>query len=279
MTERDDDPERIERVWAIGSAAWPGLVLPANDLGAYLSARAISVDESNPDLARDLYLACACTEKVPGAVRAFNESYFPLVEAIARQFDGSSAFADEIKQRLCEGLFVETSESTARIGTYAGSGPLAGFVGTAVRRHAMRLKENAGRFQGEEELVERFAVDLDPETSILRDHYRTIFNRALAQSLRRLPRRDRIILRLNLVERVSTERIARMHGVSQPTISRWIQHAAATIFASVRELIGAQLAVDTAELDSILQLVRSHIDLTFSHGSEVGGTPPITRES
>jgi len=89
----------------------------------------------------------------------------------------------------------------------------------------------------------------------------------LRLALRQLPRRERLILRMNLVERVSTTRIATMYKVSQPTVSRWIQRASRTIYETVKYLVCDELEIGTAELESLLALVRSQIEITISRGS------------
>jgi hypothetical protein len=104
--------------------------------------------------------------------------------------------------------------------------------------------------------------------------YRETFNRALSIALRQLPQRERLVLRMNLVERVSTTRIATLYKVSQPTVSRWIQRTARHIFATVKDLVCDELDIDTRELESLLLLVRSQIEITLS----VAGGPGLTIE-
>jgi len=94
--------------------------------------------------------------------------------------------------------------------------------------------------------------------------YRETFNRALAIALRQLEKHERLILRMNLVERVSTTKIAALYKVSQPTVSRWIQRAARNIFATVKDLVCDELDIDTRELESLLLLVRSQIEVPIS---------------
>jgi len=89
----------------------------------------------------------------------------------------------------------------------------------------------------------------------------------VARLLRKLPSRERLILRMNLVEHVSTTQIAALYRVSQPTVSRWIQRSAKSIFAAVKNLVCDELAIDTRELESLLLLVRSQIDITLSHAT------------
>ena len=80
---------------------------------------------------------------------------------------------------------------------------------------------------------------------------------------------------MNLVEKVSTTRIAAMYKVSQPTISRWVQRSARTIHETVKDLVCDELDIDTRELTSLLSLVRSQIEITISQGSTLGLVPQM----
>jgi RNA polymerase sigma-70 factor (ECF subfamily) len=193
-----------------------------------------------------------------------------VVATAVRRLDDSPAFADEIYQRLCEVLFVDGPDTAKKISRYGGQGPLAGFVATAARRIALRLSTSSARFQGEEALIQHFSQTPEYETTLLKGRHRETFNRALSMALRQLTRRERLILRMNLVERISVTRIAAIYKVSQPTVSRWIQRSARRIFATVKALVCDELQIDTRELESLLLLVRSQIEITLSAASGNG---------
>jgi RNA polymerase sigma-70 factor (ECF subfamily) len=274
MKGADDASVPVELAVSAALAAWPDLVVPVKTFEDFLTRRRIDLGVVASAVVQDLYLACACSAGAPGALVAFATKYRPVIAATARRFDPSDAFADEVEQRLNEALFVDTPDTPARIARYLGNGSLAGFVATTARRIALRLAGMAARFQGEEELVSQFADMPDQETLILKARYRETFNRALPLALRQLPRRDRIILRLNLIEHVSTTKLAVMYGVNQSTVSRWLSRAAEKIFLSVKELVCDELDVNTREMGSLLALVRSQIELTLTSTESELGEPP-----
>jgi RNA polymerase sigma-70 factor, ECF subfamily len=258
------DPGGVALALVAAREAWPTLEVPNTVFAAFLEARQVNLTNVTSAITQDLYLACACLHGTPGALSAFAEKFSPTIRSIARRFNSSPSFGDDVEQQLNEVLFVGGVEG-ARIGRYVGGGALLGFVGTAARRIALRQVRAQPTFQGEEDLVEQFADVRDHEMDMLKDRYRMTFNKALPIALRQLPRRDRLILRMNVVERVSTTKIASIYRVSQPTVSRWIQSAASRIFAVVKELVCEELEIDTKEMGSLLTLVRSQIDLTLSH--------------
>jgi RNA polymerase sigma-70 factor (ECF subfamily) len=267
-----DPGDDQQRAFVLGKTAWPSIELRSDELVEFMRRNAIDPNAS-AEILQDVFLACACGHGEPTALRCFRERYFHVVAAAVRSFDSSQEFAGEIYQRLSEALFVRGPSTEAKIQGYKGQGPLAGFVRTAARRIGLRMSAAAARFQGEEALVQQFSQVSELDATLLKLQCRQAINRALCIALRQLPRRERLILRMNLVEKVSTTRIAAMYKVSQPTVSRWIQRSAQTIHETVKELVCDELDVDTRELESLLSLVRSQIEITISQGSAIG-TPP-----
>jgi RNA polymerase sigma-70 factor (ECF subfamily) len=259
-------------VWEAGRRAWPALELALPDFLGFASRERPWPDLSD-ELGADLYLAACCAFDTPGALQAFRTRMFPVVAHEARPYDGSLPFAEEVYQRLSEVMFVGGPDGLPKIRQYGGEGPLTKYIATAARRVALRMATKSARFQGEEALVEHFSQIHSQETAILKLQHRDLFNRALAIGLRALSDRERLILRLNLNHRVSTTKLAAMYSVTQPTISRWIQRAARTIFKTVKELVCDELEIDTRELQSLLFLVRSQIEISISQGDSTTTVP------
>lgn len=258
----------VSRTWEIGRRAWPSLDLSKAHLAQFVT-RDGSVSAAGDDLAPDVYLAAACAANVPAALRCFREHVFPAVAHATRTYDSSPAFADEVYQRVCEAMFVGGPDGRPKIFRYRGNGSLVRFITTAAGWIALRMTTNLARFQGEEALVDHFSQMQTQETAILKHQHRDLFNRAVAIAVRQLSERERLVLRLNLNEHVSTGRIAAMYKVSQPTVSRWIQKAARSIFTTVKELVCQELDIDTREMESLLLMVRSQIEITVSQGGSI----------
>jgi len=217
----------------------------------------------------DLFLAAACAYNVAGALQLFRERIFPAVAHATCTYDPSLPFAEEVFQRLSTAMFVGGPDGQPKIFLYEGDGPLSKYIATAARRIALRMATSSSRFAGEEALVDSLSRFHTQETSFLKEQHRDLFNRALVIAVRQLTDRERLVLRLNLNERVSTTRIAAMYKVSQPTVSRWIQRAARTLFARVKDLVCDELSIDTREMESLLLLVRSQIEINISQASGV----------
>jgi RNA polymerase sigma-70 factor (ECF subfamily) len=255
----------LHEAYVAGRVAWPTLSASAAGFERYVEglgfARGVPAAR-----AADLYLAHTCLQETPGALAAFESAHRQTIMNAARTVDAPPSFTDEVWQRLREVLFVAKEGSRPRISQYSGQGPLAGWVATTTRRIAFRLaRTNAARqFVGEEALACEFCKGGDPDLIFLKAKYKVAFNEAIVKALRELPRRERLILRLNLVQGVSLERIAKMHGVSQPTVSRWLQRARVQVLKTIRDVVRDELCIHDREFDSVLYLVRSQIDVSFS---------------
>ncbi|HVT99543.1 MAG TPA: hypothetical protein VHE33_18740 [Acidobacteriaceae bacterium] len=153
---------------------------------------------------------------------------------------------------------------------YDGQNSLARFVLAAARQIALRTGTDAERFHGEAALVAYLSQVDDQGTRFWTVCDRTTLNRALSIALRSLTPRERLILRLNLLERISTARIADLYRVSPPTVLQSMRRSARKILIGVQDLVCDQLPIDPRELDTFMLPLSRHIehvmqaDLTIS---------------
>ena len=105
---------------------------------------------------------------------------------------------------------------------------------------------------------------LGPETALLKERYRTAFEDALREALARVPERERVLLRLHLVNGVTVDKIGKMFDVSQATASRWLAAARKTVLDDVKATLGERLGATPDELASLAGLVASRLDLSLS---------------
>lgn len=268
-TERFSPPpsaDALSRVLSAGRTRWPGLKVDSQELSRYLVDRGISVEGLTPSIACDLFLAFACFANVPSAVQLFQTTYDPIIAATARRFDATGGMVDELRQRLAESLFVGAGRRAGRIGEYRGRGPLSAWVRTCAKRAALRLAKinSPEMLMTRDALADEISDVCDQELTLLKDHYGELFRKELVLALSELPAKDRMLLQLHLVAGLSTTRIAKMYHLNQSSISRQLQRAATTTFLLIKQRIHLRLGVATAELESLLDLARSHIELTLS---------------
>ena len=213
----------------------------------------------------DLYLACACLEGDAAAAATFRARYRPAIhEAVSGIV--SPADAEDVREQFVQDLFVGTESGGPKIASYSGKASLVRWVGVAARRAAlMWLRKNQAEGRVRRAVAVETAAKDDPsaESAYIKERYRGEFERALTEALRRLPERDRVVLRLSLVNGVSADKIGTMFKVSQSTVSRWLSAARSTLLDDVKETLRRRLDASSDELASLARMVASRLDLTL----------------
>jgi RNA polymerase sigma-70 factor (ECF subfamily) len=75
---------------------------------------------------------------------------------------------------------------------------------------------------------------------------------------------------MHLVNGLSIEKVGKMLGVSQSTVSRWLASARETLLGDIKTNLGNRLGVTSAQLASLARLVASHLELGLSQALETG---------
>ncbi len=223
--------------------------------------------------AEDLALGLACVDQAPGALSELDRLCGSAIDAAVARIDRSPELRDEVRQTLWQRLFVGTPGQAPRILTYAGRGPLAGWIAVAAQRTALDLRRAATRAAGSDPDVDQLLPSDDhPEIDYLRMRYKTEFEDAVRDALSALPDRDRLLLRLTTVSGLSHEQIANIYKVNQSTVSRWIGRARAEVLEATERSVCGKLGVKRDEFMSLAGLLVSRIDLSISRVLETSPT-------
>lgn len=252
-------------------SAWSELRLDEQRFVAYVAAHCSRQESVELDLGEvhtdDLYLACACLDRIPGAIERFEQRHLAGIADLVRAIDPSPAFIEEVKQLMREKLFIGGANTPPKIDSYSGRGPLAGWVAIVAQRVALSLRRSLKtepQASLEPSLVEALPARGDPELDYLQARYRVVFRDALAHAISTLTDRQRMLLRLHVIDRMSHEEIAAVYSVSQSTVTRWIAAAREAILRATQDSLRAHLDADTAEFHSLLAVVQSHLDLSIA---------------
>jgi RNA polymerase sigma-70 factor (ECF subfamily) len=244
-----------------GRAAWPAVLLDRRRFEARLAELG-----GDARYAEDLYLATACAASLPAALAAFERAFLVDVPLFIARIDSSPQVVADLQQALREHLLVAPVGQRPRIAEYSGRGPLRGWLRvTAVRKlHHLRRHDKPTAALESVALDQLTASGPDPERALMEARHRRDFEQALRSALQALTSLDRALLRLHVVDGRSIDELCLMHGVHRATVARRLQRLKQRIFDDAIELVGLRLNINADETESLLDAVRSHIDVSLT---------------
>jgi RNA polymerase sigma-70 factor, ECF subfamily len=215
----------------------------------------------------DLELAAACARGDSAAIARFEAEHFGQVDAAYARFRNVSITRDELRQAMRDRIFVAT-QGPPRIASYLGRGDLGAWVRMVATRYLVDVvrAESArpDRAGGDERVAEAATADHDPELAFLKRQYREEFRAAFRDAMAALDPRDRNILRHRYLDSLEVAELATIYGVHRVSMSRTLARIREELLASIRREFLRRLGIGTKELDSIMGLVASQLELSLS---------------
>lgn len=263
--------EILEGLVADARSAWPEVEVDEALFLQFLALRippeADPADAIGALRAEDLYLACACLRGDPAAVRAFQKSLYPLIAAALRRMDAGFPYIEDVQQVVYQRVFMGTDDHPPRISQYAGRGSFRNWI----RVMAVRLAQNLMRAQrrerglgdGDQDLAASLELDDGAELKQLKHLYRQEFNDAFREALAALESRDRNLLRLRVLEGMTTEQIAALHHVHRMTVSRWFSAIQTRLLKSTRRRLADRIGATAEDVISLVRLLQSQLDISI----------------
>jgi len=226
--------QEIAAAFGAGRAAWPEASHSLESFAAHV--RALGVDDA--DLvarASDLFLASACAEGDPAALRAFERAFIAGVDVVAARVGLPRQLLDELRQRVRVKLLV--GEAPA-IGRYRGRGPLMVWVLVTAARVAADVAAAASVPESapDTEMLDLLvSADTSPELEAVKARYRERFRAALEASLAELTAREKTLLSLHFIDGLNIDCIGAIYRVHRATVARWLVAIRARVFARLNE--------------------------------------------
>jgi RNA polymerase sigma-70 factor, ECF subfamily len=253
-----------DQAFEIGRSTWPGIELPRETFMAFAAARA-NTWKGNAERAADLYLACACVEKVPAAVAEFLSTFGERIPLYLKRLARNSDVVAEVRQILVTRCIVGDAEHPPALTGYSATGSLEGWLRATAVREALALNRQSDRSTGDVEAALEAQVPwVDREISLFKQIYREPVTRAFAAACSKIDAQDRAVLRLHYVEGVTTAGLATMLGVSRATLIRRLASAREALVRCVKAELRNAAGVADQDFDSVLRLVQSQLDLRLS---------------
>jgi RNA polymerase sigma-70 factor, ECF subfamily len=255
---------------AAARARWPGLDIAPPRFARFLAERVplhVSLEQGLDGLhVEDLYLTCACVDGSDAAVEQFEAAHKTTIDVALARIAGSRTLADEVRQRVRAKLFLREDGGVPRIARYSGRGDLRSWVRATTIREAITLLRAGGKeVLGHDAMIAAMPADHDdPERQHLKQLYRAEFKAAFERAFAALDARDRLLLRYRFVDGANIDDIATIHRVHRATAARWLAEVRERLFTETRRLMTESLDVSPSEVDSIVRMINSQLDVSIS---------------
>ncbi|HEY5921659.1 MAG TPA: hypothetical protein VIV11_08305 [Kofleriaceae bacterium] len=216
--------------------------------------------------AEELFLACACALGDATAIATFERRYFPVIPAALSRLALSRDEVAEVEQTMRMRLFVASGPGAPpRVVGYAGQGRLGGLLRVAAVRAGLNLLRDRGRLDasGDGDLEDVPIAADNPELAKLKAQQRAAFKAAFEEAIASLTPRERGLLDLAIVKRKGIDKLSAIYGVHRATAARWVTSARDNLTRAVHRILSAKLGVPAGELDNLLPLVESQVELSL----------------
>lgn len=274
--------DALRRHVAEARAAWSELSVTACELATELGRRlgdSATVAALIACRGDDVYLAIAGAAGDPIATRAIMAVVEREVQMGAARTRATPDQAAEVRGELHRILFTSEPHRPAATREFAGRGDLRGYIRVMATRELVRTVQRGRREEPREEeaLFALIAPGGDPELSILRDRFHGSVDVAVRAALGKLSERSRALLRYQVVDGWNVDRVGALYGVHRATAARWVAAARDELGGLIRAELAALLAIHVDEVDSIVRLVQSRLDVSLER--LIGQAPPAASGS
>ncbi len=239
-------------------ARWPSVQFDDRDFVAALRRRVTTVEQFDALHVADLFLAAACLAKHPRALEHFDallERECAAVAGRARDLD-----AAELVGSLRARLLVEPRA----LSEFAGQSSLRSWLAAVVVRASLNQRRTQQRASAREiAQPEPHEPLAHPEFELLRARYRDAFADAFREALDTLEPKDRALLRLNVVDGLGLDRLARLRNVGRSTAARWLAAIREQLLEETRRALATRIGVGEQTVDSLLPILRSGLDVSL----------------
>lgn len=250
----------------------PGVELDPLAFVGYAAERIALDARGAPRLAStragDLWIAFGCTTNDAAAIAVFTRQFLPELRAtLQRAFD--RGLAEDAELKLMEKLFLVGEGGGARLGSYAGRGALGPWLRAVAVRTAIDLMRTRRELPADPAALD--GDPIDPLLASLKQRYRDEFRSAFQAATAELTNRDRTLLQYKFVEALSVDEIGVIYRVHRATVARWLAAIRETLFEGTRERLMARLGGTDSDIDSVLRLIDSQLDVSLDGWASPSG--------
>ena len=287
-----EDPRELEDLlrgaFAKAEAEWPTVRLSPEAFSRHLGRHVPRQRAGEPleDVLAELslgelYLACACALGDECAILELDRQYLSVLPRMLGKLNQAADVLDDISQTLRETMLVRKGTQEPRIGEFAGRGALLNWLKVAATRAALKVMRQ-GRFAAEDDDLSAAmkalpAPGVDAEMDLLKRRHRQHYLEGIRLAFAELTDEERHQLRLRYVDGLSTPRMADVLGNNQATVWRHLEKVQRKIHDLAKHHVKQNLKLSTAEFESLMEDVRSQLDVSLSRMLEERKPPAPVR--
>lgn len=263
--KREGLEDALCRLVTTAEQSWPDLKLSAAIFVQHIAECTRGKQLLSESLATlhssDLYLACACVQRWPQALRLLDKHFLSHVPAWVFRIQAGNSFSDEVSQILREKLLV----SPARIAEYSGRGPLLSWLRIAALRVAIDLhrKMNPKQSTSDDDPAEQLVcIAPSAEVEYLKARYHGILSDALREALSFLSDEEHNLVQLYYTDGLPMEQIAALFGVNRSTIKRRLDGTCSRLQKDIKQYLHQHIQLTSAQLRSLVNQLLSRFEMT-----------------
>lgn len=247
--ELDDAIDERALVGALAARA------PAHDVIAYLA-------RCHPG---DLALALAASRGHPAAIAALERDHRGVLDAVCWRYATPGHGVEDLRQILREKLYVAPPGGRPKLAEYAGQGGLATWLRITAVRALLDLGKRKDRAREAPDAAAALAMPGpgDLALDVIKREYRAAVREAMAEAAARLELADRHVLHQHFVAGLSIDELGVALGIHRATAARRVARARAAYVDDIRAVLAARLAVPRGELDDVVQMVISTLEVSM----------------
>lgn len=246
--------------------ARPGLVFDERAFAARLAASGW-LGEGAADMsglwAGDLALACACLEGNARAIEILEREVIATIPTMLGRKCRNRVTADEVQQWTRERMLVGHDANPPKLASYTGRGSLAAWTRVVATRLLLTLTARDGAQPQSDDAIAETSLDDDLELRFHKERQRPDVKRAFQDAFAALTASDRTLLRLSLLDGLTIEEIGRVIQVHRTTVIRRLQTVREALVADLRRRLTERLRCSRGEIDELIVLVSSQLDLSL----------------